>query len=177
MQSGIRATAAVAEAGQYLTFVLGDEEYAINILRVQEIKGWEPVTEIPGTPGYFLGVTNLRGAIVPIIDLRRRLRMESVEYGKPTVVLVVKAREVDRERTVGFVVDAVSDVCEFSAEALRPPPDLGIGVRFEFVRGLATMADKMVILLDIDTLIHTDDIPAAGRITQGDESVPLECHD
>ena len=138
---------------QYLTFMLGVEEYGVDILRVQEIKGWEAATEIPNTPDYIQGVMNLRGIIVPIIDLRTRFDLEKVEYGKTTVVIVLKVKTNDKERTMGFVVDAVADVYDVSDEQLKPPPDFGCKVGTEFVKGLATMKDKLIILLDIDHLV------------------------
>ncbi len=139
---------------QYLTFILGVEEYGVDILRVQEIKGWDTATEIPNTPDYIQGVMNLRGIIVPIIDLRKRFDLEKVDYGKTTVVIVLKIKSNDKERTMGFVVDAVSDVYDVSDEQLKPPPDFGCKVGTEFVKGLATMDEKMIILLDIDLLMN-----------------------
>ena len=139
--------------GQYLTFMLAGEEYGVEILKVQEIKGWDTATPIPNTPEYVLGVLNLRGAVVPIIDLRKRFSLESVPYGATTVVIVVKMAHEDQERTVGLVVDAVADVYRLEGGEIQPPPDMGGAVHTEFVRGLATVEEKMVILLEIDRLI------------------------
>lgn len=139
---------------QFLTFVLGGEEYGVTILQVQGIQGWDRVTPIPNTPDYILGVINLRGAIVPIVDLRRRFGMPAAEFGPTTVVIVVRVAHADRnERTLGLVVDAVSEVCNVSAEARKPAPDFGSGIRTDFVMGLATVDQRMVILLDIDRLV------------------------
>lgn len=140
---------------QYLTFILAGEEYGVNILRVQEIKGWNGVTEIPNTPDYVQGVVNLRGTIVPIVDLRRCFGIKTVDYDKTTVVIMLKVTGQRGERTMGFVVDAVSDVYDVSAEQRRPAPDFGNAAQAGFVTGLATVADKMVILLDIDRLVET----------------------
>jgi purine-binding chemotaxis protein CheW len=112
-------------AGQYLTFMLAGEEYGIEILKVQEIKGWDSATPIPNTPEYVLGVLNLRGAVVPIIDLRKRFQLESIAYGATTVVIVVKMQQDDQERTVGLVVDAVADVYRLEASEIQPAPDMG----------------------------------------------------
>ena len=139
--------------GQYLTFMLAGEEYGVEILKVQEIKGWDNATPIPNTPEYVLGVLNLRGAVVPIIDLRQRFNLESIPYGATTVVIVVKMAHEDQERTVGLVVDAVADVYRLESSEIQPPPDMGGTVHTEFVRGLATVEEKMVILLEIDRLI------------------------
>lgn len=156
-------TGSGTETGQqYLTFLLDDEEYGVDILRVQEIKGWDRVTPIPNTSDYVRGVINLRGAVVPIIDLRRRFGKPPVEYSKTTVVVVLKVQGARGERTMGFVVDAVSDVHGVPAGQLRPPPELGAAGEAVFVKGLATVEDKMVILLDIDRLVDTSGEPAAA---------------
>jgi purine-binding chemotaxis protein CheW len=142
-------------ANQYLTFLLAGEEYGVDILKVQEIRGWEQPTMLPNTVDYVLGVINLRGTVVPIIDLRRRFSMEKSQFGQTTVVVVVKVASADKERTIGIVVDAVSEVYNVSDEQIRPAPDLGGAISTEFVKGLATMDEKMIILLDIDKLITT----------------------
>ena len=141
---------------QFLTFMLAGEEYGVDILRVQEIKGWDAATEIPNTPDYIRGVINLRGTIVPIVDLRSRFELELVEYSNTTVVIVLKVRANDSEKTIGFVVDAVSDVYNLTADQMKPSPDFGNAVSTEFVKGLATVDEKMLILLDIDHLIDAD---------------------
>jgi len=153
------------DAGQYLTFQLGREEYAVDILRVQEIKGWERATRIPHAPDYVLGVINLRGAIVPIIELRKRFRLESIDFGPTTVVIVVKVVSPRGERTVGMVVDAVCEVYNVAHAHVKPPPEVGSSVDTAFVKGLATVENKMLILLDIDRLINSsmlDGIDAAA---------------
>lgn len=155
MQGKVDQARLDAQAGseQYLTFQLAGEEYGVDILRVQEIKGWERATRIPHAPHYVLGVINLRGAIVPIIELRRRFGVESVEFGPTTVVIVVKVAGERGERTVGMVVDAVCEVYNVAAPDVKPPPEVGSTVDAAFVRGLAAVEDKMLILLDIDRLI------------------------
>ena len=138
---------------QYLTFMLAGEEYGVDILRVQEIKGWDKVTRIPHTPDYVLGVINLRGAVVPILDLRRRFGLETIDFGPTTVVIVVRVMSGLTERTVGVVVDAVSEVYNVDAADTKPPPDVCGSVDTVFVKALATVEEKMLILLDIDRLI------------------------
>jgi purine-binding chemotaxis protein CheW len=138
---------------QYLTFMLAGEEYGVDILRVQEIKGWNKVTRIPHTPDYVLGVINLRGAVVPILDLRRRFGLETIDFGPTTVVIVVRVMNGLTERTVGVVVDAVSEVYNVDAADSKPPPDVCGSVDTVFVKALATVEEKMLILLDIDRLI------------------------
>jgi len=151
LQAQQPAANAEAEGQQYLTFLLDGEEYGVDILRVQEIKGWDRVTPIPNTSDYVRGVINLRGFVVPIVDLRRRFGMEAAEVSKTTVVIMLRVRHEQAERTVGFVVDAVSDVYTVDAGQLRPPPELGRS-ESRFVNGLATVDGKMVILLDVDQL-------------------------
>lgn len=140
-------------AEQFLTFVLGREEYGVTILQVQGIQGWDRVTPIPGTPDFILGVINLRGAIVPVVDLRRRFGMAAAEFGPTTVVIVVRVTTEGHERTLGLVVDAVSDVRSVTEQERMPAPDFGAAVKTDFVRGLATVDERMVILLDIDRLV------------------------
>lgn len=147
-----------SDTNQYLTFMLNGEEYGVEILRVQGIQGWDTVTPIPNSPRYVLGVMNLRGAIVPIIDLRKRFDMESVPFGPTTVIIVVKVENSDKARTVGMVVDAVSEVYRIDEEEIQALPEFGASVNADFVKGLSTVEEKMLILLDIDRLFSVDDI-------------------
>ncbi len=147
-----------AGANQYLTFILAGEEYGVDILRVQEIRCWEDATEIPNTPDHVKGVVNLRGTIVPIVDLRVRFELEQIEYEKTTVVIVMKTYGASGERTMGFVVDAVSEVYNLQDEQQKPAPDFGCAVKTEFIKGLATVDEKMLILLDIDHVVDVDEI-------------------
>jgi purine-binding chemotaxis protein CheW len=142
-----------ADRNQVLTFVLGAETYGVDILRVQEIRGWSPVTRIPHSPSHVLGVLNLRGAIVPIVDLRRRFMLERAEYNAVTVIIVLSVHAAGARREVGVVVDGVSDVVDVDAANLRPPPDLGARQATEHVSGLMPIGERMVVLLDIDKLI------------------------
>jgi len=158
-------------AGQYLTFMLAGEEYGVEILRVQEIKGWDSATPIPNTPDHVLGVLNLRGAVVPIIDLRKRFALESVPYGPTTVVIVIRTVSDGHDRTVGLVVDAVSEVYKLENGEIQPPPEMGSGIRTEFIRGLATVDEKMLILLEVDALISFDDFEESAE-TASSESAP-----
>jgi purine-binding chemotaxis protein CheW len=149
---------------QYLTFILDNEEYGIDILRVQEIKGWDRVTRIPNTPEFVQGVINLRGSIVPIIDLRQRFNIEKLEYGPTTVVIVLRVQDEDSDCIMGVVVDAVSDVYNIAKEQLREiPPSFSSSI-MESVRCIATVNEKMVILLDVDHLLNADELTALGSI-------------
>lgn len=151
--------------GQFLTFMLAGEEYGVEILKVQEIKGWDRVTPIPNTPDHVLGVLNLRGAVVSVIDLRKRFALPSVEYDAATVVIVVRVSQEGKDRTLGMVVDAVADVYHLDSRDVQAPPEMGNAVHTDFVRGLATFKEKMVILLDVDSLVDFEDLddePAPG---------------
>lgn len=143
---------------QYLTFMLAGEEYGVDILRVQEIKGWDTVTQIPNTPAYIRGVINLRGTIVPIIDMRARFGLEDLAYGPTTVVIVLKVNNQDKSRIMGIVVDGVSDVYNMPEEEIKPSPDFGNAVDTDFVKGLATVNEKMVIVLDIDHMCNSNEL-------------------
>ncbi|TVQ70905.1 MAG: purine-binding chemotaxis protein CheW [Chromatiaceae bacterium] len=152
------------EGDQYLTFILAGEEYGIDILRVQEIRGWTKTTPIPNAPRYLKGVINLRGTIVPIVDLRERFGLDRLEYGPTTVVIVVRVQGESRDRDMGIVVDAVSEVYNFDAKDRQAPPDLGGAIDDQFVQGLATVEEKMIILLDIDRLLNTGALAAAEQV-------------
>lgn len=157
-----------AGENQVLTFVLADEEYAVDILRVVEIRGWESVTRIPNTPPYIRGVLNLRGSIVPIIDLRMRFNLSQIEYGVTTVIVVLKVLKEDGSgsRTMGIVVDGVSEVYTVPETEIREAPDFGTKVRTEFIKGLATIDDKMVIILDIDKMLNSDELAVVDDVAK-----------
>ncbi|MDX8396464.1 MAG: chemotaxis protein CheW [Mariprofundaceae bacterium] len=139
---------------QYLTFMLAGEEYGVDILTVQELRGWEEATPIPNTPDYVKGVINLRGVVVPIIDLRERFNLENVEYNPTTVVIIVKVVADKGDRIMGIVVDAVSEVYNVREADMQPAPDMDGAISIDFVKGLATIDGKMVILLEINRLIN-----------------------
>jgi Chemotaxis signal transduction protein len=139
---------------QQLTFTLAGEEYGVDILAVREIRGWSRVTRIPQTPAYLLGVLNLRGAIVPVMDLRLRFGLERESYGDTTVVIIVAIAE----RLFGIVVDGVSDVVDIDQAAISPVPDMGTVVDTRYLKGLATHAERMVMLLDVEKLMRPEDV-------------------
>ncbi len=143
-------------SNQVLTFTLGMETYGVDILRVQEIRGWSPVTRVPQSPPHVLGVLNLRGSIVPIVDLRMRFRLEQAEYNALTVIIVLSVETAHGRRDLGVVVDGVSDVIDINPADIKPAPDLGSQVNTEFIHGLLTLSENMIMLLDIDSLIGGD---------------------
>jgi len=140
-------------AEQFLSFFLDNEEYGVDILRVQEIKCWDSATEVPNSPDYLKGVINLRGIIVPVVDLRIRFGLTPIDYNETTVVIVLKVEGNEGERTVGFVVDAVSEVYSIENDLLQAPPELGDSIDLDFVKGLTSINNNMVVLLDIDHLM------------------------
>ena len=157
------------DGDQLLTFILAGEEYGVDILRVQEIKGWDTVTPIPNTPDHIRGVINLRGTIVPIIDLRLRFGLDSIAYGATTVVIVLKVVANNKSRIMGIVVDSVSDVYNIAENSMKPPPDFGSVISIDFVRGLATVGESMVIVLDIDHLLNSDDMTVVEKANDTDK--------
>lgn len=152
------------DTSQYLTFIMAGEEYGVDILAVQEIRGWEAATPIPNAPAHVKGVINLRGTIVPIIDLRICFGLDCIEYTPTTVVIVLKVSFAKSARVMGIVVDAVSDVYSLSDKQMKDAPVLGESVDTSYIRGLVTVDDKMVILLDIDRLLSFDDLPELARV-------------
>jgi len=151
--SGAESVNLGPQSSQILTFILGNETYGLDILRVQEIRGWSAVTKIPHAPAHVLGVLNLRGSIVPIVDLRMRLALERAEYTAVTVIIVVSINSSTGRRDFGLVVDGVSDVVDLKQEQIRPAPEVGSQLATDYIRGLVPMGERMVVLLEIDRLI------------------------
>lgn len=147
-----RAPDDARKRSQALTFVLDGETYGIDILRVQEIRGWSSVTRIPHTPSCVMGVLNLRGSIVPVVDLRTCFDLAHTEYTTLTVVIVLSIRNAGATRNVGMVVDGVSDVIDVPPDAISPPPDIGSEETTRHIRGIASLGERLVILLDVDRL-------------------------
>jgi len=143
---------------QFLSFTLGDEEYGVDILSVQEIRSWEPVSRIPNVPHYEKGVVNLRGAIVPIIDLRERFNLNHSGYTNLTVVVVLQATINNQNRTMGVVVDSVSDVINVEKQSIQSAPDFGTKVSTDFINGLASVNQQMLMLLDVKKLLKLDGV-------------------
>ena len=146
--------AAGTERHEFLTFALGREAYGIEILKVQEIRGYEAVTTIPNAPAYLKGVINLRGTIVPIVDLRIKLNFPNVEYTKFTVVIILNVAS----RVIGVVVDSVSDVLALAAEQIKPAPGFSGAFDTEYILGMATVENRTLILIDIERLMGSSDM-------------------
>lgn len=156
-QQGAVATTTKAHgpaSGEYLTFRLGSEEYGIDILKVQEIRGYETVTRIANAPDFIKGVINLRGIIVPIVDLRIKFQLDRVEYNQYTVVIILNLMD----RVVGIVVDGVSDVLTLQSQQIKPAPEFSGALDTEYIRGLGSIDERMLILVDIERLLMSADM-------------------
>jgi len=143
-----------ATANQFVTFTLGDEEYGIAILKVQEIIGYPGFTKIPNMPSFVKGVINLRGSVVPVIDLRLKFAMQEREYDAYTVIAILEVKE----KVIGVIVDAVSDVITLKEDEMQPTPDFSSGVKVEFISGMGRKGDTLIILLDIDRVLSEGEI-------------------
>jgi purine-binding chemotaxis protein CheW len=151
-----------APVGEYLTFVLGGEEYGIEILKVQEIRGYDVVTKIANTPDFIKGVINLRGTIVPIVDLRIRFNLGSIEYNEFTVVIILYVSN----RVVGIVVDGVSDVITLHAEQINSVPNLVSTIDTKYLIGLGTVEERMLILVDIERLMTSHEMALIDNVSE-----------
>ena len=161
---GTQAEAATgAQRGQMLTFRLGAATYGVDILRVKEIRGWSPVTRIPQSPESLLGVLNLRGVIVPVIDLRKRFGLAVAEFNAMTVTIVLSLQTASGPKEHGFVVDAVRDVVDLAAGSMRPAPEVGSTSANDFIEAIATHDEQMLILLNAESLASSDTPPEAAE--------------
>ncbi|MGG7981832.1 chemotaxis protein CheW [Klebsiella aerogenes] len=147
---------------EFLIFTLGNEEYGIDILKVQEIRGYDQVTRIANTPDFIKGVTNLRGVIVPIIDLRVKFAQQGVSYDENTVVIVLNFGQ----RVVGIVVDGVSDVLSLTAEQIRPAPEFTVTLATEYLTGLGALGERMLILVDIEKLLSSEEMALVDNVAK-----------
>jgi purine-binding chemotaxis protein CheW len=146
------------ETKQFLTFFLANEEYGVRIMDIQEVRGWEGVNALPRTPKYVAGIISLRNEIVPIIDLRQRLDLESRDYDNQTVVAILKVHNQEKEHLVGIVVDGVSDVLTADTKKIKPAPDFGQNDDDDVVSGLYSEAQRMVILINANRLISHSEL-------------------
>lgn len=147
----------ITSGDQYLTFTLGEEHYGLDILTVNEIRGWEEPTLIPRSPVHVKGVTNLRGTIVPIIDLRIQFQVGEIDYSPTTVVIVISLDNERVSRTMGFVVDAVSDVLNAEESDIKAAPSFGGNISHEYIEGLVNVGDDVVTLLNIEQLLSLEE--------------------
>ncbi|MCE5180834.1 MAG: chemotaxis protein CheW [Betaproteobacteria bacterium] len=158
-QNNMENTGTSAVGNEFLTFTLGHEEYGIDILKVQEIRGYDAVTEIANTPEFIKGVINLRGIIVPIVDMRIKFNLGHAEYNELTVVIILNVAN----RVVGMVVDGVSDVITLNADQIKAAPEFGSAIDTQYVKGIGTVDERMLILVDIEKLMTSQDMDLMDR--------------
>jgi len=147
-------TALDAMVQEYLTFTLGEEEYGVDILKVQEIRGYDTITRMPDAPDFIKGVINLRGTIVPVVDMRIKFKLGKIVYDEFTVMIILNLGR----RVVGMVVDGVSDVMQLNPDQIRPAPEFGGGVNTKYITGLGALEQRMLILVDIEKLMSATDM-------------------
>ena len=155
-----------SKEGKYLTFILADEEYGIGILKVKEIIGMMPVTSVPQTPQYVKGVINLRGRVIPVIDLRLRFGLESAEYTERTCIIVVEIQGAAGHVVIGIVVDSVSEVLNIKGEDIEDAPTFGTKLNTDYILGMAKIDGGVKILLDIDRVLNEEEINALETTIQ-----------
>jgi purine-binding chemotaxis protein CheW len=154
-------------AREYLTFTLGAEEYGVDILKVQEIRGYEAVTRLPEAPDFIKGVINLRGLIAPVVDMRVKFRLAHVDYGPTTVMIVLNVGA----RVVGMVVDSVSDVMQLDEAQIRPVPEVGGAIDRKFLTGIGLVDERMLVLLDIERLMTSAEM---GLVAEAVDAMEVE---
>lgn len=161
-QSGEQAAAMMTRAGKYLTFKLGVEEFGLEILKVQEIIKMMDITRVPRTPGFVRGVINLRGKVIPIVDLRLKFDMESRETTEKTCIIVVQVQRADGVVTMGIIVDEVSEVLDVAGEQIEPAPEFGGVVDTSFILGMGKVGDRVVTLMDVDKVLSGEEVEAVA---------------
>lgn len=148
----------IEESQEFLTFMLDDEEYGVNILSVQEIRVCSVTTSVPNTPDYIKGVINLRGLIVPIVDLRKRFNKNTIESSSDNVFIILKNQSIEKYTSIGIFVDRVSDVYNIQKDSVKPSPDFGKEIDVKFIYGMASIDEKLIILLDTVRLLNTREL-------------------
>jgi purine-binding chemotaxis protein CheW len=154
----------VADQNQYLTFLLGEEMFAIGILSIREIIEYGVVTDVPLTPAFIRGVLNLRGAVVPVVDLSARFGRQARDNTKRTCIVIVEVKSAKGSQEMGVVVDAVSEVLDISHDNIEPPPEFGARIRTDFIRGMGKIDGKFVIVLDLDRVLSIDEVAVVACI-------------
>src|SRR5215467_5182170 len=163
------ATKETVEQKQYLTFLLANEEYAIGILKVKEIIEYDTVTTVPKTPKWVRGVINLRGAVVPVVDLAIKFGLELKPVTKTTCIVIVETQFESQNTTIGIIVDAVSQVMELATDDVQPVPEFGTRVKVDYLLGMAQLGKKFALLLDVDKVLSTDELLHLSGVTTSAE--------
>lgn len=167
---------AKAEAGQYLTFVLGGEVYALGILNIKEIIDYGNLTDVPMMPAFVKGVINLRGSVVPVVDLQVRFGKGATQIAKRTGIVIVEtaAGEGEEQQDIGIIVDAVNEVIDIAQSEIEPPPTFGTGIRPDFINGMAKRDGKFVILLNVDKVLSIEEMANLSRVALSADDSPAE---
>jgi len=163
------AAAPAAHPTQFLTFVLGDEVFAIGILAIKEIIEYSSLTPVPMMPRYVRGVINLRGAVVPVVDLQARFGREPRAVSKRTCVVIIEIAAAEQRQVVGVVVDAVNEVLDIPESDIEPAPSFGTRIRTDFIRGMGKVRGRFVVLLDVDQVLSLDETEMLVALGQGTE--------
>ncbi len=153
-----------ARSGVYLTFTLGKEYYGIPVLKVKDIIGMVEITEVPRTPHFIKGVINLRGKIIPIMDLRLKFELEEIAYTERTVIIVLEIKIKDSKRLMAVVVDTVSEVISITDTNIEPPPQYGISIESDFIMGMAKVKEKVIMLLNIEKVFNAEELAELAEI-------------
>ena len=162
------SVAEMIDTTQFLTFGLGDDIFALDVIKAKEVLDFSEVTQVPQTPDYMLGVINLRGSVVPVIDMRRKFNMEVADRTRNSCIVVVEV-DVDGEPvTVGALADSVREVIDLLPSQIEPPPRIGTRLNTEFIKGMGNLDDRFVIILDIDKVFSIDDLVMAKTLTDED---------
>jgi purine-binding chemotaxis protein CheW len=168
--AGALLAQATAEQQQYLTFTLGEEMFAIGILAIREIIEYGHLTEVPMTPPFIRGVINLRGAVVPVVDMAVRFGRSASEVSKRTCIVIVETTTSDHALQMGIVVDAVSEVLEIPASEIEPPPEFGARIRTDFISGMGKVGGKFVVMLDVNKVLSIAEVAVVAAINRPDGS-------
>ena len=164
---------AVSATTQFLTFGLGDDVFAIDVVKAKEVLDFTEVTHVPQTPEYMLGVINLRGSVVPVIDMRRKFRMTAADLTRNSCIVVVEV-DVDGEPvTVGALADSVLEVIDLDPSQIEPPPRIGTKLNTDFIMGMGNLNDKFVIILDIDKVFSNDDLVLARNLADEEDNAAI----
>ncbi|MDZ7584072.1 MAG: chemotaxis protein CheW [Thiobacillus sp.] len=155
---------------QFLTFMLGGEVFAIGILAIKEIIEYGNLTEVPMMPDYIRGVINLRGSVVPVVDLSARFGRKNTELTRRTCIVIIEVASDQEKQVIGVVVDAVNEVLEIQADQIEPPPAFGAKIRTDFIRGMGKVEEKFVIILNVDNVLSIDDLGLLERVAEEDVS-------
>jgi purine-binding chemotaxis protein CheW len=166
-QAGMATT---QDQQQYLTFMLGGEVFAIGILAIKEIIEYGNLTEVPMMPDYIRGVINLRGSVVPVVDLSARFGRKNTELTRRTCIVIIEVASDQEKQVIGVVVDAVNEVLEIQAEQIEPPPAFGAKIRTDFIRGMGKVEGKFVIILNVDNVLSIDDLGLLERVAEDEVS-------